>query len=111
MNSYTYEPLDLAVREIRLIEIQPSAQFSAQVNPESSRQGWKMHQNTTLYPIAGETKRIRSVSDLMETCFQWESISISLSEGSDIRAGQLFFGWMLSVSTKRTLKSEVTKSL
>jgi hypothetical protein len=31
MNSYTYEPLDLAVREIRLIEIQPSAQFSSQV--------------------------------------------------------------------------------
>jgi hypothetical protein len=31
MNPYTYEPLDLAGREIRLIEIQPSAQFSAQV--------------------------------------------------------------------------------
>jgi hypothetical protein len=31
MNSYTYEPLDVAVREIRLIEIQNSAQFSSQV--------------------------------------------------------------------------------
>ena len=111
MNSYTYEPLDVAVREIRLIEIQNSAQFSSQVKCRIIKT--RLEDAPKYYALSycwGDQTNpiyIRLDGHLFP-------VGVNLYYALRRVRGkgwQYFFGSMLSVSTRQTLKSEATKSL